>query len=224
MLINGDYKDYIDDIIKDNDNVIIVSDPPFNIGYGYDVYDDNKPEEEYLSDMAELFSKAPSVVIHYPETLYKIAIKMGVAPMKVVSWVYNSHVPREHRDIAFFNIMPDFNLVRQPFKNPNDKRVQQRIAKGIQGAKLYDWWNINQVKNVSSEKTEHPCQMPLEVMKNIVGILPSDATIVDPFMGSGTTGVACNELNRKFIGIELSENYYNIAKERLKYKPQNLFN
>ena len=41
-------------------------------------------------------------------------------------------------------------------------------------------------------------------------------TILDPFMGSGTTGVACVNLNREFIGIELDENYFNIAKERIK--------
>ena len=57
--------------------------------------------------------------------------------------------------------------------------------------------------------------MPLEVMKNIIGILPKDAIIVDPFMGSGTTGVACKELGRDFIGIELDEDYFNIAKNRI---------
>ena len=85
----------------------------------------------------------------------------------------------------------------------------------LTGAKLYDWWNINQVKNVSKEKTLHPCQMPLEVMENIIGILPKDAIIVDPFMGSGTTGVACKELGRDFIGIEIDKQYFDIANERI---------
>jgi DNA modification methylase len=111
--------------------------------------------------------------------------------------------------------------VTQPYKNPSDKRIKERIARGCTGAKLYDWWNINQVKNVSQEKTEHPCQMPLEVMENIIGILPYDATIVDPFMGSGTTGVAVINMNKKqnanrnFIGYEIDEKYFNIAKERI---------
>ena len=78
-------------------------------------------------------------------------------------------------------------------------------------------WNINQVKNVSKNKTgnKHPCVMPLEVMERIIGILPNDITIIDPFMGSGTTGVACKKLNRNFIGIELDKNYFDIAKERI---------
>lgn len=52
-------------------------------------------------------------------------------------------------------------------------------------------------------------------MKNIVGILPKEATIIDPFMGSGTTGAACKILNRDFIGIEMNEQYFEIAKERI---------
>ena len=57
--------------------------------------------------------------------------------------------------------------------------------------------------------------MPLEVMKNIIGILPEDYTILDPFMGSGTTGVACKLLGRDFIGIELDKKYFKIAEQRI---------
>jgi site-specific DNA-methyltransferase (adenine-specific) len=52
-------------------------------------------------------------------------------------------------------------------------------------------------------------------MRRIVGILPADYTIVDPFMGSGTTGLACKELNRNFIGIEMDTEYYAIAQQRI---------
>lgn len=57
--------------------------------------------------------------------------------------------------------------------------------------------------------------MPLEVMKRIIGILPEGKTTVDPFMGSGTTGVACQELGRDFVGIEMSREYFDIARERI---------
>lgn len=89
------------------------------------------------------------------------------------------------------------------------------IANGSQGTPIYDWWNINIVKNVSKEKTKHPCQMPLSVMQNIIGILPEEYIIIDPFMGSGTTGVACRQLNRQFIGIELDKEYFDIAYQRI---------
>lgn len=213
------YNDSCDNIlpILDLTNAIIVSDPPFNVKLKYSSYNDNLPENKYYEWIGGIFSMCPSVVVHYSESLYKLAFQMGKFPERVISWVFNSNQMRQHRDIAFFGVKPNFNQVRQPYKNPNDKRIKERIARGITGSKLYDWWNINQVKNVSKGKNgiNHPCVMPLEVMKNIVGILPKDKVIVDPFMGSGTTGIACKELGYDFIGIELDENYFELAKERI---------
>ena len=212
-LYNGDCRNVLKSV--QTENSIIVTDPPFNIGYHYNSYKDRMNESEYFNMLSEICGGGQFVIIHYPEELYKLAIKLGIVPTRVVSWVYNSNTGKQHRDIAFFNVKPDFSKVRQPYKNPTDKRIQKRIAEGKTGAKLYDWWNVNQIKNVSKEKTEHPCQMPLEVMKNIIGILPEDKVIIDPFMGSGTTGKACKDLGRDFIGIELDEKYYKIAEERI---------
>ena len=61
--------------------------------------------------------------------------------------------------------------------------------------------------------------MPLRVMENIVGILPNDYLIVDPFMGTGTTGLACKNLNRDFIGIEIDKEYFEIAEKRIYKNP-----
>ena len=205
------------DKFRGKDGYVIVSDPPFNIGYHYNSYKDKMDEDEYYEFLGEIFSGLPSVVIHYPENLYKLAFQLGMPPEKVISWVYNSNTRKQHRDIAFFGVTPDLSKGHQPYKNPTDKRVKALIASGSKGAKLYDWWEINQVKNISKEKTAHPCQMPLEVMKRIIQILPEDITIVDPFMGSGTTGVAVKEVGggRHFIGIELDKEYYEIAKKRI---------
>ena len=213
------YNDNCLDFLSKNNipnNSIIVTDPPFNIGYHYNEYKDRMEVDSYYEMLSSLLDIAPCVFIHYPEALYELSARSGVSPTRVVSWVYNSNTAKQHRDIAFYGVKPNFNQVRQPYKNPNDKRIQRRIAEGKTGCKLYDWWNINQVKNVSKDKTSHPCQMPLEVMKNIVGILPRDSTIVDPFMGSGTTGVACVEIGLDFIGIEMDSKYFEIAKNRLK--------
>lgn len=148
--------------------------------------------------------------------MHKLSIALGYAPERIVSWVYNSNTPKQHRDIAFYNIKPDFKKVIQPYKNLNDKRIKERISKGILGGKLYDWWNINQVKNVSKKELTHPCVMPLEVMKNIIGVLPEDKTIVDTFMGTNTTGLACEFYSRNYIGIEIDETYFNEAVKRTK--------
>jgi DNA modification methylase len=210
-VIHGDCLDYIP-IIKGK--FIIVTDPPFNIGYHYNNYKDNLNEEDYYEMLQEVFKYSPFVVIHYPEEIYKIAFQVGEFPDRVISWVYNSNTSKQHRDIAFFGIKPDFRKYGQPYKNPTDKRIAKRISEG-KTARLYDWWEINQVKNVSHDKTEHPCQMPLEVMRRIISILPQEYIIIDPFAGSGTTGIACKNLNRNFILIEQDEKYVNIIKKRL---------
>jgi site-specific DNA-methyltransferase (adenine-specific)/modification methylase len=61
----------------------------------------------------------------------------------------------------------------------------------------------------------HPTQKPIEVMKWCLDFLPDAKTILDPFMGSGTTGVAAIDLGRKFIGIEIDPKYFDIACKRL---------
>ena len=220
MIINDDCLNVLGsqtflDMVKGR-NVVIVTDPPFNVGYHYEGYKDNLPENEYYEMLGDVFLDYPFVVIHYPESIYKIAFQVGKFPEKVVSWVYNSNTAKQHRDIAFFGVKPNFRQITQPYKNPNDKRIKQRIADGCRGGRLYDWWNVNQVKNVSRDKTEHPCQMPQEVMNNIIGILPREnLLVVDPFMGSGTTGIACKKYDVDFIGIEMNEKYFEIAKNRL---------
>jgi site-specific DNA-methyltransferase (adenine-specific) len=213
-LYNGNNTDILKNINLDLSKCIFVSDPPFNIGYHYNQYKDKMKEDDYYNWLFEIFGTNKQVIIHYPEYLYKYSFKIGLTPEKVVSWVYNSNTGKQHRDIAFFGVKPDFRKVGQDYKNPKDKRIAKRILEGKK-AKLYDWWEINQVKNVSLEKTEHPCQMPLKVMENIIGILPDEYTIIDPFLGSGTTALACQKYGRKFIGIELDFKYFEISKQRI---------
>lgn len=71
---------------------------------------------------------------------------------------------------------------------------------------------------------QHPTQKPIALMKWCLGFVTGE-TILDPFMGSGTTGVACAKLGRKFIGIELNEDYFNIACKRIEdaYKQPDFF-
>ena len=80
---------------------------------------------------------------------------------------------------------------------------------------------------VSSYPGKHPCEKPLAMMEHIIAASsrPGDV-VLDPFMGSGTTGVACVKLGRKFIGIELDPGYFDIAVKRIKaaYADGGLFN
>jgi len=69
--------------------------------------------------------------------------------------------------------------------------------------------------SLASEGKQHPTQKPLSLMKWCLGFLPNAQNILDPFMGSGTTGVAAVQMGRDFIGIEREEKYFDIACKRI---------
>lgn len=217
IILHGDclelLPDVIDEVVYQGLMPVVVTDPPFNIGYHYKTYRDKMQQDDYYAMLGFVTALTPSVVVGYPEMLHRLSIEKRVEPDRVVSWVYNSNTPRQHRDIAYFGITPDFNRVKQPYKNQNDKRIKERMARGL-GARLYDWWNVNQVKNTSAEKTAHPCQMPLEVMRKAIGVLPDGIGVIDPFAGSGTTLLACQLGGVPSWGIEIDGDYCEIAKKR----------
>ncbi|MCX4314998.1 MAG: site-specific DNA-methyltransferase, partial [Clostridia bacterium] len=67
-----------------------------------------------------------------------------------------------------------------------------------------------------SERTDHPTQKSLKLMEHIIKIhTDENAVVLDPFMGSGTTGVACLKNSRKFIGVEVSPDYFDTAEKRI---------
>jgi site-specific DNA-methyltransferase (adenine-specific)/modification methylase len=76
-------------------------------------------------------------------------------------------------------------------------------------------WRWHGMIRQGNEDRYHPTQKPLEVMKWVIELCPKADTILDPFMGSGTTGVAAIQLGRKFIGIEREPKYFEIAVKRL---------
>lgn len=104
-------------------------------------------------------------------------------------------------DIAFQNPFADGELIYTTFKKPI-----KRIVFKQQGF-ITD----------SKDKRCHPTQKPSELVEMLIKEYSAEGdTILDCFMGSGTTGIACINTNRRFIGIELDEGYFNIAKQRIK--------
>jgi len=76
--------------------------------------------------------------------------------------------------------------------------------------------DILKFKRVDESKIIHPTQKPVELIEYLIKTYTNEnETVLDFTMGSGTTGVACKNLNRNFIGIELDEGYFNIARERI---------
>lgn len=95
------------------------------------------------------------------------------------------------------------------------------------GVKIYGTYATKKKYYVTPTNKEdkklykHPTIKPVDIIENlIINSSKENDVVLDCFMGSGTTGVACKKLNRNFIGIELEEKYFNIAKERIE-KAQN---
>ena len=76
--------------------------------------------------------------------------------------------------------------------------------------------SVIQISNASQKGKVHPTQKPVELLEYLIKTYTNENDIVlDNCMGSGSTGVACKNLNRNFIGIEMNEEYFKIAKERI---------
>ena len=76
--------------------------------------------------------------------------------------------------------------------------------------------NVLEYQNITGKKATHPTQKPVALMEYLIKTYTNEGeTVLDFTMGSGSTGVACKNLNRDFIGIELDETYFNIAHERI---------
>lgn len=82
------------------------------------------------------------------------------------------------------------------------------------GAKV--WPGCYAVSSVTSAKKNHQTEKPVGLLEALVAICPEGGTVLDPFMGSGSTGVACINTGRNFTGIELSEEYYSTAMRRVR--------
>lgn len=195
----------------------IISDPPYNQGYHYDKYHDGHTPIEYTRLLQEAFSGYRSVIIHYPEETLNLLSKAMSDDWceQSVAWVYNSNTAKQHRLITWWNCSPDMALIGQPYKNPRDKRIAQRIADGKE-SRLYDWWEIDQVKNVSKTFNTHPCPIPLKLAERIITLTtkPGDL-VIDPFVGSGTICLAAKKLGRRYLGFDISQEYVDIANLRL---------
>ncbi len=208
FLHNCDYRTL--QILKD---VFLITDPPYNQGCHYNHYPDRLTQSEYDALIEPLYHYERFVLIQYPE--FFVNSTFGRKCEEVVSWVYPSNTAKQSRLICWYGCKPDFSKIPQPYRNPTDKRIAKLIAEGKM-CKSYDWWNINQVKNVSKKDNPHPCPMPLEVMIRIIkSTTNADDTVFDPFMGSGTTGIAAVQLGRNFIGTEIDSLYFEYAERQI---------
>jgi len=209
-----------------------IFDPPYNIGFDYGPggHNDKLPAGEYQELIRELarasydksLDSASFFMIHYPEAtarLLPILESAGWIFHQWISWVYPSNVGHSktkfttaHRTVLWLRKAEDpkdmkFNRLAtyQAYKNPNDKRIKERIAKGQPGPALYDWWEVNLCKNVSSDFSGYFNQMPQALLEIIVKATsdPGDY-ILDPCGGSGSTAKLAFKLERHGVSIDKS--------------------
>lgn len=217
---------------------LIITDPPFNIGKKYDSYKDNLKFGEYLNwcykwldECIRLLTPQGSLYLfNYPENnaYLKVFLDKKMKFRRWLTWHYHTNTGHSKRNYTrtqhatlFYTKADDYIFnkedVVQPYKNPNDKRIQKQMALGNRGTGPYDVFIFNIVKNVSKEKTEHIAQLPLALVETFVKASSNPGQLVfDPFMGSGTTAVAAKKNGRNYSGCEISKNYWEIIQRRLK--------
>lgn len=210
-VICGDARELIRSVPMD---AYLISDPPYNQGYHYDVYADNMSAHEYAELIRSLFQGRPSVLVHYPEETINVLARALGPVSDVMAWVYPSNQAKQHRLATWWHCKPDWTKTPQDYKNPTDKRVAALIAQGKR-ARGYDWVEMNHVKNVSD--IGHPCPIPYELAERLVLSTTKPGDLVcDPFAGSGTVLLAALRNGRRAMGFELSPKYTELANERLR--------
>lgn len=115
-----------------------------------------------------------------------------------------------------------FNLddIRVPQKYPGKRSYhgpnRGRFSGNPLGKNPSDVWDIPNVKAKHIEKTDHPCQFPVAIPQRLIkGLAPDNGLVLDPFMGSGTTGVAAVIEGRRFVGAEIQKEYFAISSTRI---------
>jgi len=130
------------------------------------------------------------------------------------------HLLRDRKN----NYPASSNMSKERQKDGSTQYPASKRTNGSHGLR-FNYWNIPQEMS-NKIRTGHPAQMAEKLCIDLCASFSGEeSTILDPFMGSGTTGVACMNLGRKFIGVEINEVYFDIACERIEQaqKQQRLF-
>lgn len=215
---------------------LIFADPPYNIGLNYDTHNDKmkykdyvKWSEEWIVECMRILSEEGSIYIaindEYVAEIVMILKKKGFHMRNWIIWHYTfgqnqrKKFSRGHTHILYFaknnkNFIFNSNKVRVKSERQRigDKRANPK------GKVPDDVWKISRVAGTFKERIKNfPCQMPQILLDRIIKASSNPNDIVlDPFVGSGTTVVVAKKLGRKYIGIDISQNYVKIVGNRLK--------
>jgi DNA modification methylase len=208
-LYHGDSREIIQQLIDCVD--VVITDPPYGVYLG-EMKNGNAIRKSQIS--YENFTDTPeyviSIVIPIIEMSLKIAKRALITPGKRNMWVY----PKPDDWGVWFNPAgASYDkwgfICAQPIlyygKDPKPGKSSSSILSSLTGG-------TKDIKNIL-----HPCPKPERFMNWAVNKASIEGeTVLDPFMGSGTTGIACINLKRKFIGVEIEEKYFDVACKRIK--------
>jgi DNA modification methylase len=206
VLYNCDFVSILDRIGNID---LVLSDPPYGIGFKREGYNEIK-DGEYIKTISML-NRWPCALMNYPEECMRYFSMSHGVPDDCLVWCYNSNISRQSRMLCVYGKKIDYSAFKQKTKCPDDKRTSDMVNS-------YDWFSdIQLVKNVSGDKTDHPCPVPVKLFERFILMLTKEGdTVFDPFMGSGTTAIACEKTGRKWVGAEISKEYFDISQRRIK--------
>jgi site-specific DNA-methyltransferase (adenine-specific) len=238
-LLNMDVLDGLESVRDEHGPArLIFTDPPYNIGidYGEGEQQDRLPDDEYMawvSDWVRLCCDCltddgslwvmigDEYAADYHATLkfHGLTIRSWIKWYETFGVNCSNTFNRTSRHIFYAVKDPNsFLFDPDPVTRPSDRQTKYGDSRAASGGKLWDdVWQIPRLTGTCAERIpDFPTQLPLALVEPIVlcASMPGDL-VVDPFNGSGTTGVASIRNARKYVGIEKSEVFADIATERL---------
>lgn len=197
IVYHGDCLDVMKSI-PDKSIDLILTDPPYNVGIKYESYNDRLTLEEYISFSKSWFAecKRISKLILFTPGVINLSIWYNIEnPYWIYIWYKNNQ--NSPSKLGGFNIYEPFLIYGKPYKKIGQDGFNMPIA-------------------LQKECNEHPVPKYLKAWKYILNIFSNENDIIlDCFAGSGTTGIACLELNRRYILIEKEKKYYDLINERI---------
>ncbi len=229
--------------IEKNSVDLIVTSPPYNVDIHYNSFKDDIPYEKYLEFTEKWLKKALDLAkpdgrmcLNIPldkskgrkgagfQSLYADVVDIA----KKVGWRYFSTIIWNEGNISRRTAWGSWLSAKAPYViAPVEvivifyKTQWQKIKSGrsdLTKEEFMDWTNgIWTFSGESKKRVGHPAPFPIELPKRCIKLFSFVGdTVLDPFLGSGSTLIACSVLNRKGIGVEIDENYCKLARERLK--------
>jgi len=223
-LINDDCLKVLPTLEESSVDLIITS-PPYNLGNNHHTgnkqhkaYNDNLPEAEYQEQQLQFLNECFKLLKETGSLIYnhKNRIRKG-RQLSPYEWIFKSNFVVK-QEIVWVNRSQNFDKMRfYPFTERLywlTKKPETKLFNAINHYDVFDWKEWKPV----GTKGNHTRAFPEKMVEDILKCFPNAEIVLDPYMGSGTTGVAAKNLNREFIGIELDKTYFDMAQTRINEK------